>query len=128
MPTTPTPFTPADYKDRTGTWRSPQGITVPIICTNARRAYGRLELYITPIHGEGQAWVQADYVALDAGPTADIIAALLRCTPQQVQSQFAKNAKTLRQMALRAGTGRYRGYTAADLNRLADAAERKASA
>lgn len=64
MPTTP-PFTPADYKDRTGTWRSPQGITVPIICKNARRAYGRIELLITPEGGEGEAWVQASYVTLD---------------------------------------------------------------
>lgn len=63
MPTTPSPFTPADYKDKLGTWRSPQGITVPVKVLDARRAYGRIEFRITPINcGGGEAWVQAAYV------------------------------------------------------------------
>lgn len=64
MPTTPIPFAPGEYMGRTGTWRSPQGVSVPIVCNNARRAYGRLELLITPEGGEGEAWVQAAYVTL----------------------------------------------------------------
>lgn len=65
MPTTPSPFKPEDYKDKCGNWRSPQGITVPVRVLDARRAYGRIELQVTPLNGEGEAWVQAAYVTLD---------------------------------------------------------------
>lgn len=72
MPTTPIPFKPEDYKDRTGTWKPPVGVIVPIICKDARRAYGRIELLITPEGGEGEAWVQASYVTLSAKPIMNI--------------------------------------------------------
>jgi hypothetical protein len=55
------------------------------------------------------------------------IARVFGCSPAQVRLQFAKNARQLREMAAKAGTGKHRGKTGAEWAALADMAERKAA-
>lgn len=54
------------------------------------------------------------------------IARVFGCSPAQVRAQFAKNARQLRGMAAKAGTGKHRGKTGAEWLGLAEMAERKA--
>jgi hypothetical protein len=58
------PFDAAKYVDRTGTWHAPVGLRIPIKVLGARSVFGRVELHVSPIHGEGKAWVKLPYVKL----------------------------------------------------------------
>lgn len=53
-------------------------------------------------------------------PSVETIARRLRCTPEQVREQMRRNAKQLREMAVKAGDGKINGYTAEQLNKNAE--------
>jgi hypothetical protein len=59
-------------------------------------------------------------------PTSSEVAALFGVPVENVKKQYAKNAKDCRAFALKAGTGKYRGFTAEKWNQLAENAEKQA--
>jgi hypothetical protein len=40
-----------------------EGFTIPIKVHDVRQAYGRTEALVSPVHGEGRAWVNAERIA-----------------------------------------------------------------
>lgn len=48
-----------DYIGREGLWLSPLGLKIPVKILDARSAYGRFELKVTPLFGDGEAWARA---------------------------------------------------------------------
>lgn len=53
------------YCGRLGTLEPEPGISVRVGVMDAKRAFGRLRLLVTPINGTGEKWVSADRVTLD---------------------------------------------------------------
>lgn len=45
--------------------------------------------------------------------TPTIVAKIFGCTEEQARKQYLANAKQMAQLATRAGSGKYNGYTAA---------------
>lgn len=58
--------------------------------------------------------------------TAREVAVLFGVPLENVKGAYASNAKELRESALKAGAGQYRGKTALEWNRFAEHAERQA--
>lgn len=56
-----------EYVGREGLWTTPIGsIKIRVKVTDARQAYGRFELRVTPLAGSGETWAQN--VKLDPKP------------------------------------------------------------
>jgi hypothetical protein len=58
--------------------------------------------------------------------TAEDVVKIMGAPLASVKALYAKNAKDLRQSAVKAGTGKYRGFTAKWYNDAADHAEAQA--
>lgn len=56
--------TMADMIGQTGTIDA-DGFRIPVRIDDARMAFGRTDVLVTPIHGSGTRWVDASRVALD---------------------------------------------------------------
>lgn len=76
MPTTPSKAEATATIAKTGDWHTPQGVVIPVRIIKTRRAYGRVEVRITPLNGEGEAWVQEAYITRHAKPLKLNLAAL----------------------------------------------------
>lgn len=50
-------------KNELGLYRT-GGLGFPVRILDARRVYGRVDVLISPINGQGEKWVQADTVTL----------------------------------------------------------------
>jgi len=46
------------YVGKKGLWDSPLGVKIPVLILDARKAYGRFELKVTPISGSGEVWAR----------------------------------------------------------------------
>ncbi len=63
---------PATYIGKRGLlriWQTPAlaasaAIHVPVTVLDARRNYGRVDLLVSPVDGEGETWVQSERVKL----------------------------------------------------------------
>lgn len=49
---------------RSGSYQAREGITFDVIVQDAREAYGRLDLLVSPVAGKGQAWIGATLIKL----------------------------------------------------------------
>ena len=50
------------YRDRKLAFDTGKGMRVPVRCVNVRITYGRAELLIEPIQGEGTRWVKLEQI------------------------------------------------------------------
>lgn len=50
---------------RPGLWRV-AGVRVPVSVIDARKCFGRIDLKISPVDGDGAIWVQSDAVDLES--------------------------------------------------------------
>lgn len=57
----------ASFIGKAGLMRLPEfgGIQVPVTITDVKEAFGRTDVLVTPIAGEGVVWVSLDRVTLD---------------------------------------------------------------
>lgn len=56
-----------------GEYRPGTGLTIPVLVMDARRAFGRVDLRITPVGGYGVLWVAGDRVKLrERAPVAAV--------------------------------------------------------
>jgi hypothetical protein len=46
-------------------------LTVECVIVDERQVFGRHEIQVTPVNGEGLAWVRVDRIVDGKGPTAD---------------------------------------------------------
>lgn len=61
-----TPAYLAKYVGRTGLYKNTRsGLTIPIRTLDARKAYGRVEVKVTPVGGSGQKWVDVNNLKLE---------------------------------------------------------------
>ena len=65
------------------------GMSVAIVVTNARKCYGRTDLYVEPTAGVGGTWVEHRKVLLDSPPVINEIVALAGKT---IREQIAEAA------------------------------------
>lgn len=67
--------------------------------------------------------------AAQSGPSPAAVAAMFGCTEASVRAAYRRNAEQLREMAAKATlSGRkYRGFTGAELSRMAESAAQKAT-
>jgi len=54
-------FDPVPYRGRTGRLFT-DGLQIEVEVIDARRVYGRTDLYVAPVAGSGQRWVSLDRV------------------------------------------------------------------
>lgn len=66
-----------------------QGMNIIVKVTDARQCYGRLDLCVEPIHGDGSRWVEYRKVELKSEPKPTEITATLAMT---VREQIAQRA------------------------------------
>lgn len=49
-----------------GRLRTAEGLSVEVLVDDARKAYGRVDYLVSPLAGDGCAWVTSDRVELEA--------------------------------------------------------------
>ncbi len=49
-----------------GRLRTAEGLRVDVLVDDARKAYGRIDYRVSPLAGEGCAWVASDRVELES--------------------------------------------------------------
>ena len=67
------------------------GMSVTVVVTNARKCYGRTDLYVEPSAGVGGPWVEHRKVLLDSPPIINEIIALASKT---IREQIAEAIAT----------------------------------
>jgi hypothetical protein len=45
-------------------WTPLDGIKIEVVTSDVRRAFGRIDVQIKPIHGSGEAWVDSKSVEI----------------------------------------------------------------